>query len=74
MVSCPSGLTDRSTSERTVSQRPREVEARAAVVDEFYDRVVADDEHAEYVEDTDGDPLWEHQTQLLASATGRPVD
>jgi hemoglobin len=47
-------------------------EAIAAVVDEFYDRVLADDQLAEYFADSDIDELRAHQTAFLSAVAGGP--
>jgi hemoglobin len=59
-------------SERTLYERLGARSAVAAVVDEFYDRVLADDELEDYFADTDTEALREHQTQFLSSVTGGP--
>ncbi|MBX0324584.1 group 1 truncated hemoglobin [Halomicroarcula sp. F13] len=41
-----------------------------AVVETFYDRVLADESLAQYFEDTDVEALREHQRQFLAAVTG----
>jgi len=61
-------------SDTSLYERLGEREAIAAVVDEFYDRVLDDGELAGYFEGADTDALREHQTQFLASVTGGPVD
>jgi len=48
--------------------------AIGAVVDEFYDRVLADDQLVGYFEDSDVDELRDHQTKFLSAVTGGPVD
>ncbi|WP_121821548.1 group I truncated hemoglobin [Halostella salina] len=48
--------------------------AISAVVDEFYDRVLDDDQLVGYFEDTDMDELRGHQTKFLSAVTGGPVD
>ena len=58
--------------ERTLYERLGERDAIAAVVDEFYDRVLADEELESYFEDTDTAALREHQTQFLSSVAGGP--
>ena len=58
--------------ERTLYERLGERDAIAAVVDEFYDRVLSDDELVPYFEETEIDALREHQTQFLSSVTGGP--
>jgi len=60
--------------EDTLYERLGERESIAAVVDEFYDRVLADEELTEYFENTDTAALRYHQTQFLTSVTGGPVE
>jgi hemoglobin len=45
-----------------------------AVVDDFYDRVLADDSLVEYFEDTDMDELRDHQREFVTMVTGGPHD
>lgn len=45
-----------------------------AVVERFYDRVLADGDLRPYFEDTSMDDLREHQTQFLTAVTGGPVE
>lgn len=59
-------------SERSLYERLGERDAIAGVVDEFYDRVLADDALESYFENADTDALREHQTQFLSSVTGGP--
>jgi len=47
-------------------------EAIAAVVDEFYDRVLADDQLASFFEDVDMERQRAHQTAFITSVTGGP--
>jgi hemoglobin len=49
-------------------------EAITAVVDEFYERVLADDRLAPMFEEVDMDALRAHQAQFISSVTGGPVD
>lgn len=49
-------------------------EAIDAVVDDFYDRVLADDRISHYFEDADVDDLRDHMTVFIASVTGGPVE
>ena len=44
----------------------------SAVVDEFYDRVLADEQLAGYFTDTDTEALREHQTAFISHVTGGP--
>jgi len=48
--------------------------AIGAVVDEFYDRVLDDEQLVGYFEDTDMDELRSHQTKFLSAVTGGPVE
>lgn len=58
----------------TLYERLGETEGIEAVVDEFYDRVLADETLQEYFEDTDTDALREHQRAFLTMVTGGPED
>ncbi|WP_135822574.1 group I truncated hemoglobin [Halostella litorea] len=49
-------------------------DAISAVVDEFYDRVLDDEQLVGYFDDTDMDELRDHQTKFLSAVTGGPVD
>lgn len=49
-------------------------ESISAVVDEFYDRMLADEQVAHYFEDTDMTKQRAHQTQFISSVTGGPVE
>ncbi|WP_323676813.1 group 1 truncated hemoglobin [Halorubellus sp. PRR65] len=60
-------------TEDTLYERLGERDAIAAVVDEFYDRVLADDALESYFEGSDPADLRRHQTQFLSHATGGPV-
>lgn len=44
------------------------------VVDEFYDRVLADESLQEYFEDTDMDALRDHQRAFLTMVAGGPEE
>ena len=57
----------------TLYERLGGEESIEAVVDEFYDRVVADDRVAHFFEDTDMQKQRAHQTQFLSSVAGGPV-
>ncbi|QLG49679.1 group I truncated hemoglobin [Natrinema halophilum] len=46
----------------------------AAVVDEFYDRVVADEQVAHYFDDVDMQKQRAHQTQFISSVADGPVE
>ncbi|QLK24645.1 group 1 truncated hemoglobin [Natrinema zhouii] len=48
--------------------------AIAAVVDEFYDRVMADEQVAGYFDDVDMQKQRAHQAQFISSVTGGPVE
>ncbi|SFR44690.1 group I truncated hemoglobin [Halogeometricum limi] len=61
-------------SETTLYRRLGGRDAIAAVVDEFYDRVLADDRLRPFFEDVDMAAQRAHQTQFLAAVTGGPVD
>ncbi|WP_254521875.1 group I truncated hemoglobin [Natrinema caseinilyticum] len=49
-------------------------DAITAVVDEFYDRVVADEQVAHYFDDVDMQAQRAHQTQFISSVAGGPVE
>ena len=49
-------------------------DAVAAVVDEFYERVLDDERLVEHFEDADVDELRAHQTTFLSSVAGGPVE
>ena len=49
-------------------------EAVEAVVDDFYERVVADDQLAPYFEGMDMDALRTHQVQFISAVAGGPVE
>jgi hemoglobin len=49
-------------------------EAISAVVDRFYERVLADDRLADFFDDAEMERLRAHQTRFLAAATGGPVE
>lgn len=59
---------------RTVYQEIGGEEAVEAVVDDFYDRVLADDRLAEYFEGMDMDEIRAHQVQFISAVTGGPVE
>ena len=44
------------------------------VVDDFYDRVLADEALVAYFDDTDMDELRDHQRDFLAMVTGGPTE
>lgn len=45
-----------------------------AVVDEFYDRVLADEELEPYFEGVDTDALHDHQAKFIGHVAGGPVE
>ncbi|KTG30896.1 group I truncated hemoglobin [Haloferax profundi] len=59
---------------KTLYERLGGKEAISAVVDEFYDRMLADDDLAHYFEDTDMQAQRAHQTQFISSVAGGPVE
>lgn len=61
-------------SEETLYERLGGRESIAAVVDEFYDRVMADDRVNYYFEDVDMTRQRAHQAQFISSVTGGPVE
>lgn len=61
-------------SDKSLYARLGGEEALEAVVDRFYERVLADEDLRPYFEDTSMDDLREHQTQFLAAVTGGPVE
>ncbi|WP_049924135.1 group I truncated hemoglobin [Halopiger djelfimassiliensis] len=46
----------------------------ADVVDEFYDRIMADEQVAHYFDDVDMQKQRAHQAQFISSVTGGPVE
>ncbi|TMT85211.1 group 1 truncated hemoglobin [Haloterrigena sp. H1] len=58
----------------TLYERLGGEDAIAAVVDEFYDRVVADEQVAYYFEDVDMQQQRAHQTQFISSVAGGPIE
>jgi hemoglobin len=62
------------SSEQTLYERLGGEGAISAVVDAFYERVLADERLAPLFEDADVDSLRAHQTQFLSSVTGGPVE
>lgn len=55
----------------------REIGGREAVervVDDFYDRVLADERLVEYFEGMDMEELRSHQVQFISAVAGGPVD
>jgi hemoglobin len=61
-------------AEETLYRRLGGSDALAAVVDSFYDRVLADDRLRPFFEDVDMAEQRAHQTQFLAAVTGGPVE
>jgi hemoglobin len=49
-------------------------EAVEAVVDDFYDRVLSDEQLLPYFEEFDMDELRAHQVQFISAVAGGPVD
>lgn len=58
---------------KTLYQRLGGEDAITAVVDEFYDRVMADEQVASYFDDVDMQKQRAHQAQFISSVTGGPV-
>lgn len=58
----------------TLYERLGGQDAIDAVVEEFYDRALADEELAPYFEGVDTDELREHQKEFVAFAADGPVD
>jgi len=61
-------------TDRTLYERLGGRDAISTVVDEFYDRVVADDRLGPHFEDADMQRLRTHQTQFLVAATDGPQE
>lgn len=61
-------------SEDTLYERLGGRESIVAVVDEFYDRVMADERVNYYFEDVDMTRQRAHQAQFISSVTGGPVE
>ncbi len=59
-------------TERTLYDRLGGQQAVGAVVDEFYDRVVADDRVAHHFEEVDMSDQRAHQTAFLSAVAGGP--
>ena len=59
---------------KTLYERLGGEDAIAAVVDEFYDRVMADGQVAGYFDDVDMQKQRAHQAQFISSVTGGPVE
>jgi len=57
-------------TENTLYEKLGGREAVEAVVDRFYERVLADERLASFFEDTDVDALREHQTEFVTYVTG----
>ncbi|WP_101296693.1 group I truncated hemoglobin [Halegenticoccus soli] len=62
------------SEETTLYERLGGRDAIAAVVDEFYDRVVTDERVNGYFEDMDMTEQRAHQTQFLSAVAGGPAD
>jgi hemoglobin len=60
--------------DRTLYDRLGGRDAIAAVVDRFYERVLADERLAHFFEDVDMRRQRAHQTQFLSAVTGGPVE
>ncbi|WP_280587745.1 group 1 truncated hemoglobin [Halorubrum sp. Boch-26] len=60
-------------SDATLYDRLGDEPAVGAVVDEFYDRVSADERVAHHFEDVDTSAQRSHQTTLLSAVTGGPM-
>ncbi|ELY55563.1 group I truncated hemoglobin [Natronolimnohabitans innermongolicus] len=58
----------------TLYERLGGQDAIGAVVDRFYERVVADDQVAHYFEETDMQKQRAHQTQFISAVAGGPVE
>ncbi|MDJ1432909.1 group 1 truncated hemoglobin [Halostagnicola sp. A-GB9-2] len=61
-------------AEQTLYDRLGGEEAIGAVVDQFYEYVLADDDLVGYFEDVDMQAQRAHQTQFLSSVAGGPVE
>lgn len=61
-------------SDETLYGRLGGEESIAAVVDAFYDRVLADETVAHFFDDVDMQRQRAHQTQFLSSVAGGPVE
>ncbi|GAB3035755.1 group I truncated hemoglobin [Natronobiforma cellulositropha] len=59
-------------SEKTLYERLGGEDAIAAVVDEFYDRLLADETVAHFFEETDMQKQRAHQTAFLSAVAGGP--
>ncbi|WP_136715775.1 group I truncated hemoglobin [Halorientalis salina] len=62
------------TDDETLYDRLGGREAIRAVVDDFYDRLLDDDELGPFFENTDMESLKEHQTDHLCEAAGGPAE
>ncbi|QRV17159.1 group I truncated hemoglobin [Haloterrigena salifodinae] len=58
----------------TLYERLGGQDAIGAVVDQFYERVVEDEQVAHYFEDVDMQKQRAHQTQFISAVAGGPVD
>jgi hemoglobin len=66
--------TDGTDGDTTLYDRLGGEVAVEAVVDDFYERVLADDRVNHHFEGVDMDDLRAHQRQFIASAAGGPVE
>ncbi len=71
-IFCGEDIFDRMT--KTLYERLGGEGAITAVVDEFYDRVIADEQVAGYFDDVDMQKQRAHQAQFISSVTGGPVE
>ena len=60
-------------SEETLYDRLGGEPAIGAVVNEFYDRVLADESVAHYFDDVDMSEQRSHQTKFISAVTGGPI-
>ena len=58
----------------TLYERLDGQDAIGQVVDQFYDRVMADEQVAHYFDDVDMETQRAHQTQSISAVAGGPVD
>jgi hemoglobin len=64
----------RDTMSRTIYRDIGGRDAVEAVVDDFYDRVLADERLAPYFDGMDMDELRSHQVQFISAVAGGPVE
>ncbi|WP_410765568.1 group I truncated hemoglobin [Haloferax sp. DFSO60] len=62
------------SGEQSLYERLGGEDALSAVVDEFYERMLADEQLQGYFEDADMNSLRAHQVQFFSSVTGGPVE